>query len=127
MTIILDGYQLTIDKIVRIARHGERVELHPEALERIRLCRAMLEEKIQAHEIMYGVNTGIGEFSEVVLTDEQVSQFQRYLIYNHAAGIGDPAPIEYIRGAMTSRINVHAKGYSGCRPGITGHLAETRN
>jgi len=77
MTIILDGSQLTIDKIVRIARHGEKVELHPDALERIRLCRAMLEEKIQAHEIMYGVNTGIGEFSEVVLTDEQVAQFVR--------------------------------------------------
>ncbi len=88
-------------------------------LERIRTCRQMLEEKIQAHEIMYGVNTGIGEFSEVVLTDEQVQQFQRYLIYNHAAGIGEPAPIEYVRGAMAGRINVHAHGNSGCRPEIT--------
>ena len=92
MTILLDGSGLTIEKLVRIARIGEKVELHPEALDRIRACREMLEEKIQAHEIMYGVNTGIGEFSEVVLTDEQVQQFQRYLIYNHAAGIGDPAP-----------------------------------
>jgi len=79
MTIILDGSQLTIEKMVHIARHGEMVELHPEALERIRLCRAMLEEKIQAHEIMYGVNTGIGEFSEVVLTDEQVAAVLTYI------------------------------------------------
>jgi len=64
MTIVLDGSGLTIDKLVKIARHEENVELHPEALERIKTCRAMLEEKIQAHEIMYGVNTGIGEFSE---------------------------------------------------------------
>ena len=41
---------------------------------------------------MYGINTGIGELSEVALTDEQVGQFQRYLIYNHAAGIGEPFP-----------------------------------
>jgi len=127
MTIILDGSQLTIDKIVRIARHGEKVELHPDALERIRLCRAMLEEKIQAHEIMYGVNTGIGEFSEVVLTDEQVAQFQRYLIYNHAAGIGDPLPVEYVRGAIASRINVHAHGNSGCRPEITQTMVDMLN
>src|SRR3990172_11486303 len=119
MTIVLDGSGLTIDKLVRIAREGERVELAPAALERIRVCRAMLEEKIQAREIMYGVNTGIGEFSEVVLTDEQVEQFQRYLIYNHAAGIGEPAPIEHVRGAMAGRINVHAHGNSGCRPEIT--------
>ncbi len=127
MSIILDGSGLTIDKLVRIARHGEKVELHPDALLRIKKCRAMLEEKLQAREIMYGVNTGIGEFSEVVLTDEQVQQFQRYLIYNHAAGIGDPAPIEHVRGAMAGRINVHAHGNSGCRPEITLTLLEMLN
>jgi histidine ammonia-lyase len=127
MTIVLDGSNLTVETLVRIARHHEPVELDGEALARIRACRAMLEEKIQAHEIMYGVNTGIGEFSEVVLTDDQVKQFQRYLIYNHAAGIGDPAPLEHVRGAMASRINVHARGMSGCRPEITLTLVEMLN
>lgn len=127
MTIVLDGTNLTVDALVRIARHNERVELHPDSLEKIKACRAMLEEKIQAREIMYGVNTGIGEFSEVVLTDEQVKDFQRYLIYNHAAGIGDPMPIEQVRGAMASRINVHAHGNSGCRPEITLTMVEMLN
>jgi histidine ammonia-lyase len=127
MTIVLDGSGLTIEKLVRITRYGEKVELHPDALERIKICRAMLEEKIAAHEIMYGVNTGIGEFSEVVLTDDQVSQFQRYLIYNHAAGIGEPTPIEYVRGAIAGRINVHAHGKSGCRPEITLTLIDLLN
>jgi histidine ammonia-lyase len=127
MPIVLDGKSLTIEKLVKIARQGEQVELHPDALERIKVCRAMLEEKIAAHEIMYGVNTGIGEFSEVVLNDDQVKQFQKYLIYNHSAGIGDPAPIEYVRGAMAARINVHAHGNSGCRPEITLTLLEMLN
>ena len=127
MAIVLNGSSLTVPDLVRIARHGEKVELAPEALERIRACRAVLEEKIDAHEIMYGVNTGIGEFSEVVLTDEQVKDFQRYLIYNHAAGIGDPAPEEYVRGAMAGRVNVHAHGNSGCRPVITQTLVEMLN
>ena len=113
------GKRLSIEEVVRVARHGETVELAPEALERIRTCRAMLDRKILAHETMYGVNTGIGEFSEVVLSDEQVRQFQRYLIYNHAAGIGKPAPVEHVRAAMLSRVAVHARGYSGCRPEIT--------
>lgn len=127
MTINLSGSDLTVEKLVRIARHNERVELDPGALQRIKVCRAMLEEKIKAHEIMYGVNTGIGEFSEVVLNDEQVKQFQRFLIYNHAAGIGDPAPEEQVRAAMASRINVHAHGNSGCRPEITLTLIEMLN
>ncbi len=118
MPVTLDGQRLTIEDVVNVARHGEKVELSPAAVERIKTCRAMLERKISAHEIMYGVNTGIGEFSEVVLSDEQVQQFQRYLIYNHAAGIGAPAPVEHVRAAMVSRVNVHARGYSGCRPEI---------
>src|SRR5450756_1866417 len=105
MAIILDGTHLTIEQLTAVGRHGEKVELHPASLEKIKRCRAMLEEKVQAHEIMYGVNTGIGEFSEVVLTDDQVKDFQKYLIYNHAAGIGDPMPLEYVRGAMLGRIN----------------------
>ncbi|HVN75899.1 MAG TPA: aromatic amino acid ammonia-lyase [Thermoanaerobaculaceae bacterium] len=118
MPVTLDGQHLTIEDVVNVARRGEKVALAPEALERIAKCRGMLEKKIVAHEIMYGVNTGIGEFSEVVLSDEQVKQFQKFLIYNHAAGIGVPAPIEHVRAAMASRVNVHARGYSGCRPEI---------
>ena len=127
MTIALDGNNLTIEKLVKIARFEEEVSIAPEAKKRIEVCRAMLEEKIQAKEVMYGVNTGIGEFSEVVLDDDQVKQFQRYLVYNHAAGIGDPIPIEAVRGAMTGRINVHAHGNSGCRPEITFTLIDMLN
>ena len=127
MTIILNGTSLTIENLVAIARHGEKVELSSEALERIRICRNMLEEKLAAHEVMYGTNTGIGEFSEMILSDEQVKEFQKYLIYNHAAGIGDPVPEEQVRAALVGRINVHAHGNSGCRPEITLTLVEMLN
>lgn len=126
MTIRLDGSSLTIEKLVAIA-HGEKVELTPESLERIRICRAMLEEKLAAKETMYGTNTGIGEFSEVLLNDEQVKEFQKYLIYNHSAGIGEPLPIEYVRAALAGRINVHAHGNSGSRPEITLTMVEMLN
>jgi histidine ammonia-lyase len=127
LAIALSGKGLTIEKLVRIARLHEKVELSLDALERIKTCRAMLERKIEAREIMYGVNTGIGEFSEVVLDDDQIKDFQKYLIYNHAAGIGDPAPIEFIRAAMASRINVLANGKSGNRPEIVLTLVEMLN
>ena len=127
MSIELGNTQLTTEKLVQIARFGEEVTLHPDAIDRIKTCRNMLEKKIQTGEIMYGVNTGIGEFSEVVLDDDQIQDFQKYLIYNHAAGIGDPAPIEYVRGAMVGRINVHSKGRSGCRLEITQTMVDMLN
>ena len=127
MSIEFGNTQLNTELLVKIARYGEKIELHPDAIDRIKTCRIMLEKKIQAGEIMYGVNTGIGEFSEVVLDDDQIQDFQKYLIYNHAAGIGDPAPIEYVRGAMAGRINVHSKGRSGCRLEITQTMVDMLN
>ena len=127
MPITITGNSLTVEDVHKVAFGKEKVELHPDALERIKNCRSFINKKIEQREIMYGVNTGIGEFSEIVLTDEQVKQFQKYLIYNHSAGIGEPAPVEHIRAAMVSRINVHAKGYSACRPEITQTYVDMLN
>jgi len=127
MPIKIDSKSLTIDKLVKISRYNEQIELADEALERIKKCRALLDKKIKNREIMYGVNTGIGEFSEIALDDEKLEEFQKYLIYNHSAGIGEPIKKEFVRGAIAARINVHAHGNSGCRPEITQTLVEMLN
>ena len=116
MSVVITGKSLKIEDVYNVAVNKIKIELAPDALERIIKCRAFLEKRIVAKEIMYGVNTGIGELANVVLTDDQVKEFQKYLIYNHAAGIGEPFPIEIVRAAMLGRINVHANGFSGCRP-----------
>ena len=127
MTYIITGYELTVEDVVNVARNNQKIELHKDAIEKIKVCRKMVEDKLANDETMYGINTGIGEFSEVKLNKQEIKDFQKYLIYNHAAGIGDPAPIEYVRGAMLGRINVHAKGHSGIRPEITLTLVEMLN
>jgi histidine ammonia-lyase len=127
MSLVIKGSGLTVEDVINVSRKREEVELHPDSIEKIKKCRAMLESKIEAREIMYGVNTGIGELSEMVLDDNQIKDFQKYLVYNHAAGIGDPVPEEQVRAAMLSRINVHAHGNSGCRPEITWTLLEMLN
>jgi len=127
MAIVIDGHNLTIERVVKVARENEKVELHPQAKKRIEKCRALLEDKIQKREIMYGVNTGIGELSEVVLTPEQVEKYQRYIIYSHAAGYGKPLPIEIVRAAMLSRISCHCHGHSGMRLVLTETMVDMLN
>ncbi|MAW93351.1 MAG: phenylalanine ammonia-lyase [Euryarchaeota archaeon] len=127
MTVVLDGDSLTINKLVNVARNNENVEVTKESWKRIDDCRDMLQDKIEAHETMYGITTGIGEFSEVTLTPEQTQDFQKFLVRNHAAGIGDPMDIEIVRGAMCGRINVHTKGHSGGRRQITEYLRDALN
>jgi histidine ammonia-lyase len=127
MAIVVSGKNLKIEDVVKVARDNEKVELHPDSLEKIRACRKFLEKKVAQKEVMYGVNTGIGELSEVVLNDDQTKEFQKFLIYNHAAGIGEPMPVDWVRAAMLARINVHANGYSACRPEITQCYVEMLN
>jgi histidine ammonia-lyase len=127
MSITVDGHHLKIEDVVKIARGNETIELHPDAKKRIDKCRALLEDKIEKRETMYGVNTGIGELSEVVLTQQQVEQYQRYIIYSHAAGYGSPLPVDTVRAAMLSRVSCHCHGHSGLRLVVTETMKDMLN
>ena len=127
MAVVLDGHSLKAEDVVNVARGRERISIDKAALERINKCRALLERKISAKEIMYGVNTGIGELSEVVLTPEQVGKYQRYLVYSHAAGVGEPMSEEDARAAILSRLNTHCWGHSGIRRELVELMVEMIN
>jgi len=125
--VVLDGHSLKIEDVLAIARHRAPLAIHRDAVSRIHKCRALLERKIESREIMYGVNTGIGELSEVVLTPEQVEKFQKYLLYSHAAGFGEPCAEEDVRAGMLSRLNTHCWGHSGIRHEIVQLQIEMLN
>src|SRR5208282_6846882 len=127
MPVVLDGHSLKAEDVVKVARGGERISINKDAVDRINKCRALLERKIVAKEIMYGVNTGIGELSEVILNPEQVEQFQRYLVYSHVAGCGEPIAEEDARAAMLARLNTHCWGHSGIRNEIVQTQVEMLN
>ena len=123
----LDGHSLTVEDVARIARNREKIALDDAAVRRINRCRELLERKIESREIMYGVNTGIGELSEVVLTPEQAQKFQKFLLYSHAAGCGEPCREEDVRAAMLSRLNTHCWGHSGIRLEVVQTVIEMLN
>src|SRR2546430_254338 len=50
MTVVLTGSGLTVDEVVRIARHGEHVELAPDVRERVRSGREVVERALAPGE-----------------------------------------------------------------------------
>ncbi|TES92894.1 MAG: histidine ammonia-lyase [Candidatus Cloacimonadota bacterium] len=127
MSIKIEGRNLTIEDVVKVAKYNEKIEIPDIAMNRVTKCREIVERKVKERAIMYGVTTGIGELADVILTPEQVEQYQRYLVYSHAAGYGEPVARGDVRAAILSRINVLLHGHSGCRPIIVETLKEMLN
>lgn len=113
--IELDGENLSIEKLVAVARNGNRVTIFEKSKEKILQSREVVETMFRNKEAAYGTTTGIGELANVLLTEEQAKEFSRYLIYSHAGGYGNPVSTEDTRAAIASRINVLCKGVSGVR------------
>jgi len=118
---------LSVEDVVRVARGNEPIQLAEEASEKITRCREVVERLIAKREKIYGVSTGIGELSNVILTPEQVKEFQKYVVYSHAAGWGDPVALDDARAAWLSRVNVLSKGYSGLRLVVVKTLIDMLN
>lgn len=125
--LTIDGSDLTIEDVVGVARNGARVKLSRKAIARMKASRAIVEKLIAKKERIYGVSTGIGELSNVLLTPGQLKDFQKYIVYSHAAGWGDPVAVDDARAAWLTRTNVLAKGYSGLRPILVETLVEMLN
>jgi len=125
--LTIDGSNLTVEDVVDVARNNIKVDLSKGTIAKLRASRAIVEKLIARKEKIYGVSTGIGELSNVILSPEQTRDFQRYLVYSHAAGWGDPVAIDDARAAWLTRTNVLSKGYSGLRPIIVETIVEMLN
>lgn len=125
--IHMNGNDLRIEDVVLIARNSHRIELTQKALENVRRSRAMVEKMVEEQKVVYGITTGFGKFSDVMIQGEDVSKLQENLIMSHACGMGEPYPEEVVRAMMALRINALAKGYSGIREETLLHLVELCN
>ena len=122
--IPINGNQLTIEEVVRVARHHEKVTLAASALKKIRQSRQWVETITQKDKPVYGINTGFGIFSNRKISNEDSAKLCRNLILSHSVGTGAFLPEEVVRAAMLIRANTLAKGYSGVRPAIVETLLE---
>lgn len=69
-------------------------------------------------QVVYGINTGFGQFSDVVIAPEKLKDLQLNLIRSHAAGVGPALSSVRVRRILALRINTLAKG-TKCRNFIT--------
>ncbi len=114
-TLEITGQNLTIKDVVTTARYGRRVALSETAIKRIEQSRSIVDRCVDESLIRYGITTGFGKFSDVVISKENNTLLQKNLVMSHAVGVGNPLPEEVVRAMMLLRVNALAVGNSGIR------------
>lgn len=123
----IDGSQLTLADVVKVARHAEPVSLSEEGYQTIQTSRRWLDMIVATDRPVYGINTGFGIFAERRIPRVDSARLSRNLILSHAVGTGPALPEEIVRAAMLVRANTLAKGHSGVRVEIVQTLLDMLN
>lgn len=111
----IDGEKLTIEDVVKVTRKNWKVVIPEKVRKKVEKSREVLEKLVKENHVIYGVNTGFGALSNIVISPQEIKQLQLNLIRSHSTGIGKPLDTEIVRALMLLRANTLAKGYSGIR------------
>jgi histidine ammonia-lyase len=125
--IQIDGEHLDFAQLYRVVFDGAKVELAPQARERMLASRAVIERLIASDQAVYGVNTGFGKMASVRISREQIGELQVNLVRSHSCGVGAPLSEHETRAILLLRANAIAKGFSGVRPVVAETLCKMLN
>ncbi len=111
ITLGVDG--MSLEDLAAIARRGAAVRLADESGARILRARGLVERWLQEGRIVYGVTTGFGALSDVIVPPQEARQLQMNVLMSHAAGVGSPLEEDAVRAVMALRVKDLARGHSG--------------
>jgi histidine ammonia-lyase len=126
-TVTVGQQPLEPAEVLAVARHGARVVVAADALERVVASRAHIEALAASGEPVYGVSTGFGALATRHIAPDLRAQLQRSLVRSHAAGSGPEVEREVVRAMMLLRLQTLATGRTGVRAEIVDGYAAMLN
>ncbi|WP_152446464.1 histidine ammonia-lyase [Bacillus sp. THAF10] len=125
--ITLDGGSLTLEQLNKILFENAKVTPCKDAMVRVTASRGAVEKIVLDGKVVYGITTGFGKFSDVLIPVEETAALQRNLILSHACGVGEPFSERIARAMLVLRANALLKGFSGVRPILIERLLDYVN
>lgn len=125
--MLIQGNELSVDDIYRVAAGNEKIELSVAGLARVKATHERVQVWGNEKQPTYGVNTGFGELINVIIPPQFKTELQHNFLHSHAAGGGPAFPDEAARAIVTVRLNCFMKGHSGVGPGAVELLATLLN
>ncbi|TNE53063.1 MAG: histidine ammonia-lyase [Bacteroidetes bacterium] len=111
---IIDNSWISLEEIDGMLDQDVQLELHPEVRDKIASCRDYLDQKIAGSDrLIYGVNTGFGSLCNTAISENDLGQLQKNLVFSHACGMGEEVPTEIVRRMLLLKILGLSHGHSG--------------
>lgn len=105
---------LTFDIIERIINENLKLELAPEAKDRIQKCRNYLDRKIKESDVpLYGITTGFGSLCNRNISSDELSTLQENLVKSHACSVGAEMPHVIVKLMFLLKAHALSLGHSG--------------
>jgi histidine ammonia-lyase len=89
-----------------------KLKVSDEVAEKIAASRALLESLVRDERVIYGVNTGMGGFVDVLIPAELAGPLQNNLLNAMATNVGEHFDDRTVRAVMLARIVSLSKGVS---------------
>jgi histidine ammonia-lyase len=125
--VILTGHTLTLDEMQRVIFQKEKVSVSEKSMAKVKESHEKVKKIVAEEKVVYGINTGFGKFSDVLINQKDVQELQLNLIRSHACGVGEHFPESVSRAMLLLRANALLKGFSGVRPMMIERLVELVN
>jgi phenylalanine ammonia-lyase len=127
--VIIDGCQLTLEDVDRVARGEASATLSRDGQVRSRILESLnqLNELIDSGIPIYGVTTGFGASVNRRVNSEMTSLLQERLVDFLGNGTGPNLPIHTARAVVLIRANNLARGYSAVRMELIEMLLDVLN
>jgi histidine ammonia-lyase len=125
--ITLTGESLTLEQMKEVLYRGQKVRASEKSMEAVKKSREAVDRIVSESRVVYGITTGFGKFSDVLIDKNHVQDLQLNLIRSHACGVGEPFPEIVSKAMVLLRANALLKGFSGVRPIIIETLLELVN
>ena len=125
--VFLGEGPLTVAEVTAVARDAATVEFAAGVAERLRASRDIVEAHLGSGVGVYGLNRELGADRNIAVADDAIAAFQRRVIRNHNAALGEPLPRDQVRALILGRLSGFTRGGSGVRPELAEFYRQLLN
>ena len=116
--VILNGFDFTLNDLYDVAFHGRKVEIAPEAYERLAQSRRIMQDRSRSGKQIYGFNKGLGQNKDQDIDESLLEKQNIKVLRSHSLGVLPYNSDVEVRAMMAIRLNNLLIGASCASDGL---------